>query len=135
MTLDGLPRGHLAVATVVLNIGGQDNCECICGAPFSEGSTMDTLIILEMRVKEGSVAGLQAFLKQIFPDTRRFEGCQDINAYLGDDGRTIMLVQHWDSAASYQRYLTWRQETGVFAEIMAMLDGEPVMRFFSAIAA
>ena len=96
---------------------------------------MDTLVILEMPVKEGSLTELQALMKRLFPDTRRFAGCQDINAYLAEDGRTVVLVQHWDSAASYQRYLAWRQETGVFAEIMAMLDGEPVMRFFSPIEA
>lgn len=96
---------------------------------------MGTLVILDLPVKQESIVELQTYLKEIFPDTRRFEGCEGINAYLGEDGKTIVLVQHWDSAESYQRYLTWRQETGVFARIMAMLDGEPVMRFFNPIDA
>lgn len=96
---------------------------------------MGTLVILDLPVKQESVVELQTYLKEIFPDTRRFEGCEAINAYLGEDGKTIVLVQHWDSAESYQRYLTWRQDTGVFARIMEMLDGEPVMRFFNPIDA
>lgn len=96
---------------------------------------MGTLVILDLPVKQESVAELSTYLKEIFPDTRGFDGCEGINAYLGEDGKTIVLVQHWDSPESYQRYLTWRQETGVFAKIMAMLDGEPMMRFFNAIDA
>ncbi len=96
---------------------------------------MSTLVTLEGIAKAESVRELEDFLKRILPDTRSYDGCQDITFYLNEDGRTFVAVEHWDSKEHYQRYLAWRDETGVLAALGAMLNGEPTIRFFDPIDA
>ncbi len=96
---------------------------------------MGTLVILEAIAKAESVRELKDFLQRHIPDTRNYDGCQDITAYLNEDGKTIVMAEHWNSKEHYQKYLAWREETGVLAELGAMLDGEPTIRFFDAIDA
>ncbi len=96
---------------------------------------MSTLVTLEVVAKAESVQELKDFFKRHLPDTRSYDGCQDITAYLNEDGRTIVAVEHWDSKEHYQKYLAWREETGVLADLAAMLDGEPTIRFFDPIDA
>lgn len=96
---------------------------------------MGTLVILEAIAKAESLRELEAFLKRHIPDTRSYDGCQDITAYLNEDGRTIVMVEHWDSKEHYQKYLAWREKTGVLADLGAMFDGGPTIRFFDAIDA
>ncbi|MDH3316110.1 MAG: antibiotic biosynthesis monooxygenase [Gammaproteobacteria bacterium] len=96
---------------------------------------MGTLVILEGIAKAESVRELEDFLQRVFPDTRNYDGCQDITAYLNEDGKTIVMVEHWNSKEHYQKYLAWRKQTGVFANLSAMLHHEPTIRFFDAIDA
>lgn len=96
---------------------------------------MGTLVILEAIAKAKSVRGLEDFLQRHIPDTRSYDGCQDITAYLNEDGRTIVMVEHWDSKEQYQKYLAWREETGVLADLGAMFDSGPTIRFFDVIDA
>jgi len=96
---------------------------------------MGTLVILEAIAQAESLRELEAFMKRHIPDTRSYDGCQDIIAYLNEDGRTIVMVEHWDSKEHYQKYLAWREKTGVLADLGAMFDGGPTIRFFDAIDA
>ena len=96
---------------------------------------MGTLVILEAIAKTESVRELEEFLKRHLPDTRSYDGCQEITSYLNEDGKTVVIVEHWDSKEDYQKYLAWREETGVFADLGALLDHEPTIRFFDAIDA
>jgi hypothetical protein len=51
------------------------------------------------------------------------EGCQGITAYVNvDDGRTLVVVQHWTSKEAHQRYMAWRRETGVQSQVASMWD-------------
>ena len=96
---------------------------------------MATLVLLEVRARDDSVEELMEFFKVNLPDTRSFDGCQDITGYLNEDGQTIVMVEHWDSKDHYQKYIAWREETGVLAAIGEMVEGAPVIRFFEPIAA
>jgi quinol monooxygenase YgiN len=96
---------------------------------------MGTLVILEGIAKPECVRELGDFLKRVFPDTRSYDGCQDITAYLNEDSKAIVMVEHWNSKDHYRKYLAWRKQTGVFADLRAMLHDEPTIRFFDAIDA
>ncbi len=96
---------------------------------------MGTLVILEAIAKTESVRELEDFLKRHLPDTRSYDGCQEITSYLNEDGKNVVIVDQWDSKEDYQKYLAWREETGVIADLGAMLDREPTIRFFDAIDA
>ena len=94
---------------------------------------MAILVQLEANVKPECVEELIGMIKQRFPETRAYDGCQEIIAYLNDDGHTMVFVEQWDSKEHYQKYFDWREETGVLAELGALLQDPPNIRFFDAI--
>jgi quinol monooxygenase YgiN len=97
---------------------------------------MAILVLLEATVKAECVNELKSSLKKHFPDTRAYDGCQGITAYLNvDDDRTLVFVEHWDTKEAHQRYTAWRRETGVGAELVSMLEGRPTIRYFETIDA
>lgn len=94
---------------------------------------MGTLVIFEATAKPDSVESLVEFLQRHIPDTRSYDGCREIDAYLHEDGRSIVMVERWDSKEHYQKYLGWRDETGVLAEFGTLLEAPPDIRFFEYI--
>ena len=96
---------------------------------------MTTLVTLECTVRADCMDKLIAFMQQVMPDTRNYDGCQSINPYLNEDNRTILMVEYWDSKAHYEKYLAWRQETGTLDELAEMIEGPPTIRFFEPVDA
>jgi quinol monooxygenase YgiN len=93
------------------------------------------LVQLEGTVLPGRVEEFKALLTARFPETRAFDGCNDITAYLADEGRDFVFVENWDSRSQYEAYLAWREETGVLGQLGALMEGPPQIRFFDAIDA
>ena len=94
---------------------------------------MATLVQLEANAKPECVQDLIDLLRQRLPETRAYDGCQEITAYLNDDGHTFVFVEQWDSKEHYDKYLAWRDETGVLAELVALLQEAPDIRFFEPV--
>ncbi len=80
---------------------------------------MSVRVVAEFPAAPGKLPELTAALKAALPDTRAFEGCEEIESLLDPDRETIVLVETWRSHADYDRYLGWRVETG----ILDLLDG------------
>ncbi|MCZ6774403.1 MAG: putative quinol monooxygenase [Proteobacteria bacterium] len=71
---------------------------------------MTCVVLLELEVKEEAVEGLMAGLKDIFPDTRAYEGCIDVYASQDQDKpTTIVMVERWESRAHYEKYFARRR--------------------------
>ena len=96
---------------------------------------MATLVILEVRAKEGALPEVKEFLAKNLPDTRGYDGCLELTPYLNEDGRTVVIVEKWVSKPQYEQYLAWRQETGALADFGKLTEGEPNIRYFEAIDA
>ncbi len=97
---------------------------------------MAIMVLLEGKAKAEAVDRLKAALPKLFPDTRQYDGCRGITAYISaEDGRTVVFVEYWDTKAHYERYLAWRTETGVIAELVSMLEAPPSIRYFDQIDA
>ncbi len=96
---------------------------------------MSTLVLVEAKAKHEHVQDAINFIKKRFPETRAYEGCQEVTAYLNDDGHTFLYVEQWDTKELYEKYLAWRQETGVFEELVSFLEGSPDIRFFEPVDA
>jgi len=97
---------------------------------------MAILVLLEATAKAECVSAVKDLLKERFPETRAYDGCRGITAYLNaDDGRTFVFVEHWNTKDDYQKYLAWRTETGVLAQLASLLEGAPNIRYFETVAA
>ncbi|HSG88826.1 MAG TPA: antibiotic biosynthesis monooxygenase [Pseudomonadales bacterium] len=93
------------------------------------------LIQLEGRVLPGKMDSFAALVAKYFPGTRAFDGCNGITAHVAEDGASFVFVEDWDSKPQYEAYLAWREETGVLAELAAVMEGPPLIRFFTALDA
>ena len=96
---------------------------------------MAILVQVEAVAKPECVGKVVQLLKRGFPDTRSSDGCQDITAYLNEDGKTFVVIEHWNSKEQYQRYLTWRTEIGAMDALGALLEVPLNIRFFTAVDA
>ena len=73
----------------------------------------------------------RCFLK-ILPASRSYEGCEGLTVHRNlDDTANVVLVERWESRALYDKYLAWREETGVLGQIGALLEDPPSIRFYS----
>ena len=92
---------------------------------------MAVMVLLEAQAKEGTGAEVLATFKEILPDTRSRDGCLDLVVHQNqDDKDNLVLVEKWETKAAYESYLGWRQETGVFDQLVAALAAPPSIRYF-----
>ena len=84
---------------------------------------MPVTVIAEFHAAPGKLDELTATLKAVLPDTRAYDGCLGLEAWLDPERDTIMLTEQWVSHDHYDRYLAWRRDTGVFDVLAPMLEG------------
>lgn len=97
---------------------------------------MGVFIIVSGRTKSETQQLLQLKMKELFPETREYAGCQGVTMHVEqDDPQNFVLVEHWESKDHYEKYLGFRQETGVLDELVAMLEGPPTIRYFDQVDA
>lgn len=93
---------------------------------------MAVTIILEVQAKKGTGNEILNLLKSVLPDTRIFSGCINVSTYQSiDNPDVIVLVENFESKEHYDKYLGWRQETGVFDSFVKDLDRPPSIRYFN----
>ncbi len=87
---------------------------------------MACVVLLEIQLKEECVDQLKSAWKEMFPDTRTFDGCIDIYATQDlDNPTTVYAVEQWESRQHHEKYLAWRTERGDLDAFGAMIAGEP----------
>lgn len=97
---------------------------------------MSVLVLLEAQVKPEDIPDLESYIAELLPDTRAYDGCQGVDAYFNSEHTgSMVLVEHWDSRAHYEKYLAWRTETGVLDRIVAMFVRPLNTRYFERIDA
>jgi quinol monooxygenase YgiN len=86
-------------------------------------------VIVEGTVKDNDK--FDALMKEILGDTRSYDGCKGITVERNtEDAASIVLIERWESRDHYDKYLGWRQETGVLGQIVELLEGPPNIRYF-----
>ena len=97
---------------------------------------MSVLVLVEAQVKPEDISDMKSYMAEILPDTRAYDGCQRIDLYLNtEDTGGMILVEHWDSCAHYEKYRAWRDGTGFRERIGTMLAGPLSLRYFERIDA
>ena len=95
---------------------------------------MSIVITFDVTAKSGQVDQLKALFTETLPDTRNFDGCVSVSLYTESDSPdTVFMVEQWASKAAYENYLGWRQKRGDMEKLMALVNGEPVIRFFDQV--
>ena len=94
-----------------------------------------TLVIFELEAKEGRIDDLKAMLREALPDPRAYPGCYDLSVFADPDGKTLLLVEAWDSQEAYEKYFAWRTERGDIENMSQALSGPPSIRYFDPIGA
>ena len=96
---------------------------------------MSALVLVEAITQPDRTQEAIRFLAGKFPETRQHEGCESLTTHLGEDGKTIVVVQYWASKDHFDTYFAWRQETGSFDEFVSMLEEPPEIRAFEPVDA
>ena len=97
---------------------------------------MACVVLLEVQVKEEFIDQFKASFKEMFPDTRSYDGCIDIYATQDQDNPTTMIaVEQWETRQHYEKYLAWRTERGDLDKLGAMFSAEPSIRYFDPVDA
>jgi len=67
----------------------------------------------------------------VIDGTRAYDGCELMTMVVNqDDPSNVLFVERWETRAKYEAYLAWRTETGSMENLVGMLAGDPVIRFF-----
>jgi quinol monooxygenase YgiN len=91
---------------------------------------MSVLFILELKIEPDKVDEYLAQFPALFPETRAFDGCEEITAHQNDEDPTdVVLLERWASKEHHQRYVAWRQERGDMERLNQGLAGPPKTRY------
>lgn len=92
---------------------------------------MAVMVLLEVQANEGTGDELVATFKAILPDTRAYDGFLDIVVNQNqDDKDNLAVIEKWETKAAYEKYLGWRQETGVLDQLVAACAAPPSIRYY-----
>lgn len=86
---------------------------------------MAARVIAEFPAVAGRLDDLIAGLRAALPETRRFDGCRSVEVLLDEERSAVVMVEEWDSHEHYDRYLQWRYESGIPAEVAETIVGGP----------
>jgi quinol monooxygenase YgiN len=97
---------------------------------------MSVTVFFEAQVKPEAVDVLKATLKTLLPESRKYAGCQGMDLYCNlDEGTNLVLHERWDSREHHRKYVAWRTETGVMAQLGAALTAPPSIRYYERVDA
>lgn len=95
---------------------------------------MSVMVFLELQSTAESIKQLKSAFKDILPDTRKYDGCQEVEVFDNqDDPLNLVLVERWESRQHYEKYLGWRTETGALESVVSMTSGPPAIRYFDLV--
>ena len=93
---------------------------------------MAVTVTLALVIKKEKLDEFKGVMKNALPDTRAFEGCQSVDIYQNQDNPgELFLVELWDSKEHQQKYVAWREETGMMEALGTFLAAPPTFTFYS----
>lgn len=83
---------------------------------------MAVTVVLELHVKPDVVDDVISGLKADLPDTRAYDGNVKVDVVRNqDDPGHITLIERWNRRGDQERYIAWREETGVLERTAQLL--------------
>lgn len=97
---------------------------------------MSVRVILELHVKPELAEPMKAGFKDILPDTRSFEGCEEISVLQSqEDPNMLLVLEQWETREHYEAYLKWRTDRGDMDNIVAATTEPHKISFFDYVRA
>lgn len=92
---------------------------------------MSVDIIFEFNVAPENVENLKSFFRDKLPVTRKYDGCISLNVLQNQENPTSFVIEEtWESREHFEKYLGWRQETGVLGEFVGLHTEPFACRYF-----
>lgn len=95
---------------------------------------MAIIAVLELEAESNKKSDLLTFINEMVPDTRAYQGNQLTEVWVQLDGKYIVVVETWESRFAHEKYMSWRQSTGVMGKAMGFCVGAPKLRIFEKTA-
>jgi quinol monooxygenase YgiN len=90
---------------------------------------MSVVVLLELQVKPEEVDNIKAYLKEILPDTRSYEGCQELDIYGNLDESTNFAQFIADcSSSKWSKHVT----NSPFLALLATAGSSAAYKIISA---
>ncbi len=86
---------------------------------------MSVVFAVTFKAKDDTYDELHATLTAILPDTAKYKGAELISCSADPGDKAFHIHEVWDSAASQQAYMDWRQERGDVDKLVALLREPP----------
>ncbi len=78
---------------------------------------MSIAAMIEFEVNPAMREEFVAYLKDILPDTRNYEGCLDATVHIDQDmPNNLIAYSRWESMEHLNRYSVWRQKWAPLTE-------------------
>lgn len=84
---------------------------------------MSYLVCVDFKCKDGAVEAVGEMLRGALPETRAYDGCQQIDVYFDETRNTYSALEVWDSADHYKAYLQYRTDSGIADAVAPVLEG------------
>ena len=96
-----------------------------------EGHFMTTIVIVEVKAKQGSVDDLLTTFSKFTPVARSTTGNISLDLIRDqDDPDTIILYEKWETRDHYEKYLARFEELGKREILEALIEGDASIRYF-----
>ena len=93
---------------------------------------MSVTVIATLNLKPGLADTVLGGLKEMLPDTRAFQGCEDIHVVQNMDAPdTVILIEKWAARSDHEAYMAWRTETGALAAMAEVMAEPPIFTYCS----
>jgi len=88
------------------------------------------LVNVQLKVKPDLRDEFIKWFHSILPDTRSYDGCSEVTAcdLIGDEN-AVEVISRWESKVHYDKYLSWREESGALDTLANYLAADPEFRF------
>ena len=92
---------------------------------------MSTSVIAVFKAKDETFEKLKEAFKGALPETKSYNGCQQLGACSDEDGKYVILYEVWDSVDHHKKYMKWRDDTGVLKAVGEMCGEAPDIAYKS----
>lgn len=92
---------------------------------------MSVAVTIDLQVDPGKLDEFLAFMHDIAPDTRAYDGCELFDIWVDQDkAGHVLFYEIWDQRADQEKYFAWRTETGVVERLGSFLTAPPEITYF-----